>query len=170
MKVRALVLASTLLLTGSFATMAGAQAASREVRGPIWILMGNSPKALQSIEVKAPANGNLIVTVTGTVNYEHASGTAGNFCLQLSTAANNVGGCVPDGGSDSAIRSYIAAGVASTTPGFGASSPYSIVRSYAVTAGTTYTFYLNGYQDGLNSTWLFQPAMTALFVPDTLVP
>jgi hypothetical protein len=170
MKFHALVLATTLALTGSFATLAGAQAASREVRGPIWISVPTSPSKLQSIQVKAPETGNLTITVTGTVVYEHTQGTQGDYCLQLSQTAGNVGGCVPDAGSDSAIRSYIAAGVASTVSGFGASAQYSIVRTYAVRAGDTYTFYLNGYENSLDSSWLFQPAMTAVFVPDTLLP
>lgn len=167
MKVRAFILAATLLLTAGFASMANAQA-SEEIMGPIWIPVTTSASALQSIQIKAPANGNLIITVTGTVNYEHAQGTAGNYCLQLSATAGNVGGCVPDSGSDSAIRNYIASGVASTTPGFGTSQQYSIVRSYKVTAGDTYTFYLNGYQSGLNSTWLFQPSILAVFNQNTL--
>jgi hypothetical protein len=125
---------------------------------------------LQSIEVKAPESGNLTITVTGTVVYEHTEGTAGNYCLQLSETSGNVGGCVPDEGSDSAIRSYIAAGVATTVPGFGASSQYSIVRTFSVKAGKTYNFYLNGYQQDLSNTWLFQPAITAVYVPDTLAP
>jgi hypothetical protein len=170
MKVRALILAAALAFTASFATMAGAQSASRQVLGPIWIPVTNSPQALQSLQVHAPAAGNLIITVTGTVNYEHTAGTAGNWCLQLSYVAANVGGCVPDAGSDSAIRDYIAAAVATTTPGFGTSTPYSIVRSYPATAGDNYTFYLNGYQSGLNNTWLFQPSITAVFVQDTLQP
>jgi hypothetical protein len=170
MKFRALVLATTLILTGSFATHAGAQAASREVRGPIWVSVPASATDLESIQVKAPATGNLIITVTGTVVYEHTQGTAGNYCLQLSQTAGNVGGCVPDAGSDSAIRSYVASGVATTVPGFGASEPYSIVRTYPVRAGDTYTFYLNGYEENLTTSWLFQPAITAVYVPDTLVP
>ena len=170
MKVRLFALAASLLLTGSFANMAGAQAASRQVRGPIWVEFTTSPKALESIQVKAPASGNLVITATGTVNYEHAEGTAGNWCLQLSTASGNVGGCVTDAGSDSAIRDYIAAGVATTVPGFGTSAPYSIVRTYPVTAGETYTFFLNGYETGLTTTWLFQPSITAVYTPDTLVP
>jgi hypothetical protein len=170
MKFRAIVLATTLILTGSFATLAGAQAASREVRGPIWISVPTSAKPLQSIQVKAPETGNLTITVTGTVVYEHTLGTEGNYCLQLSTASGNVGGCVPDAGSDSAIRSYVAAEFATTVPGFGASAQYSIVRTWPVTAGTTYTFYLNGYETGFNSAWLFQPAITAVYVPDTLAP
>jgi len=170
MKVRAFVLAASLLLSGSFATMAHAQAASRSVMGPIWVEMTTSPTALEWSSFKAPANGNLIITVTGTVNYEHTQGTAGNWCLQLSNVAANVGGCVPDAGSDSAIRDYIAAAVVTTTPGFGTSAPYSIVRSYPVVAGATYTIFLNGYQSGLNNTWLFQPSMTALFAQDSLLP
>src|SRR5271154_2204276 len=75
MKVRAFVLAASLLLSGSFATMAHAQAASRSVMGPIWVEMTTSPTALEWSSFKAPANGNLIITVTGTVNYEHTQGT-----------------------------------------------------------------------------------------------
>jgi hypothetical protein len=171
MKLRALILAAALIATGGFGKLAlGQGAAVREVRGPIWTLVPTSAAPLQSIEVKAPANGNIIVTVTGTMVYEHLLGTEGNYCLQLSTTSGFVGGCVPDGGTDSAVRSYIAAGVPSTVPGFGASEQYSIVRTYPVVAGETYTFYLNGFESDLNSSWLFQPAITALYVPGTLVP
>ncbi|MGA2807811.1 MAG: hypothetical protein ABSE87_06725 [Terracidiphilus sp.] len=170
MKFRAVALAAAFLLMLSSATLAVAQAAVREVRGPIWISVPTSAHALQAIQVKAPASGNLIVTVTGTVVYEHTSGTEGSYCLQLSEASGFVGGCVPDAGTDSAIRSYVAAGVATTVPGFGASAQYSIVRTIPVAAGDTYTFYLNGYESNLNTTWLFQPAITALYVPDTLLP
>ena len=169
MKFRGFVFAVTLLL-GSFASMAVGQAAVREVRGPIWIAMPGSAGAMQSITVKPAQTGNLTVTVTGTVVYEHSFGTAGNYCLQLSPTSGNVGGCVPDSGSDSAIRSYLASDSPSTVPGFGASEQYSIVRTWPVTAGKTYTFYLNGYESGFSSAWLFQPAMTALFVPGTLAP
>ena len=171
MKSRVLVFATLLILMGSFSKVAmGQVAAVREVRGPIWTFVPTSAAPLQSIEVKAPANGNIIVTVTGTMVYEHLLGTPGNYCLQLSTTPGWVGGCVPDGGSDSAVRSFIAAGVPSTVPGFGASEQYSIVRTYPVLAGQTYTFYLNGYENDLNSSWLFQPAMTALYVGGTLAP
>ena len=171
MKLRAFVFATVLILMGSFGKLALSQvAAVREVRGPIWTFVPTSAAPLQSIAVKAPANGNIIVTVTGTMVYEHLLGTQGNYCLQLSTTASFVGGCVPDSGTDSAVRSYIAAGVPSTVPGFGASEQYSIVRTYPVVAGQTYTFYLNGYENDLNSSWLFQPAMTALYVGGTLLP
>jgi hypothetical protein len=171
MKSRTLVLATLLVLMGSFGKLAMSQVASvREVRGPIWTLVPTSAAPLQSIQVKAPANGNVVVTVTGTFVYEHLLGTAGNYCLQLSTTSGFVGGCVPDAGSDSAIRSYIAAAVPSTVPGFGASEQYSIVRTYPVVAGDTYTFYLNGYENDLTSSYLFQPAMNALYVGGTLVP
>jgi len=171
MKSRFFILATVLILMGSFGKLAlGQVAAVREVRGPIWTFVPTSAAALESIAVKAPANGNITITVTGTMVYEHLLGTPGNYCLQLSTTPGFVGGCVPDGGTDSAIRSYIAAGVPSTVPGFGASEQYSIVRTYPVVAGQTYTFHLNGYENDLNSSWLFQPSMNALFVPGTLVP
>lgn len=170
MKFRAVVFALTLLLVGSFSSLAFGQAAVREVRGPIWIGMPASAGALQSITVKPAANGNLILTVTGSVVFEHNFGTQGNYCLQVSTTSGNVGGCVPDAGSDSAIRNYIDADFPTTVPGFGQTEQYSIVRTFPVTAGTTYTFYLNGYESGFTSAWLFQPAMTALYVPATLAP
>jgi hypothetical protein len=172
MKSRAVVLAAALILMLSSTTAALAQAATREVRGPIWISVPASAHALQAIQVKAPAAGNLTITitVTGTLVYEHTLGTEGSYCLQLSQISGNVGGCVPDAGSDSAIRSYVAADFPTTVPGFGASAQYSIVRTIPVAAGDTYTFYLNGYESNLNTSWLFQPAMTALFVPGTLLP
>jgi hypothetical protein len=170
MKFRAVVLAAAFLTMCSSATLALAQAAVREIRGPIWISVPTSVHALQSIQVKAPETGNLTITVTGTVVYEHSFGTEGSYCLQLSQKSGFVGGCVPDEGTDSAIRSYVAADFPTTVPGFGASAQYSIVRTFPVIAGDTYTFYLNGYESNLNTSWLFQPAMTALFVPGTLVP
>ena len=170
MKFRAVVLATALLLTGAFSTLALGQAAVREVRGPIWISMPGSAGALQSITVKAPANGNITLTVTGTVVYEHNLGTEGIYCLQLSQTSGSTIGCVPNAGSDSAIRSYIAPAVPTTVPGFGASEQYSIVRTYPATTGTTYTFYLNGYGTGFTGAWLFQPAITATYIPNTLAP
>ena len=175
MKFRVVVLAATLILMCSFATpQAQAQAAVAQVKGPIWISVPGSPAPLQSIQVKAPAAGNITVTVTGTVNYQHTLGTQGYYCLQLSETSGYIGGCIPNGGSDSAVRSYIASDFPTTVPGFGALEQYSIVRTWPVTAGTTYTFYLNGYGNGFTGTgtglWLFQPSITALYVPGTLAP
>ena len=168
MKLKGIILTAAILLMSIVTKAANAQAAVAETRSPIWVSVPTSGAPLQLLQVKAPASGNMIVTMTGTVVYEHLSGTPGNFCLQLSQTSSYVGGCAPDSGSDSAIRSYIASGSASTVAGYGASSPYSIVRTFPVTAGTTYTFYLNGYSDGLTS-WLFQPSINALYVPGTLV-
>jgi hypothetical protein len=175
MKFRAFVIATTLSLTGGLATHARAQApASNEVRGPVWFNVtattSDSPETMQSIEVKAPADGNLTITVTGTLMYSHTKGTTGKYCLQLSDTSDYVGGCNLDAGSDSAIRSDIAAGEPTTKPNGGVSVPYSIVRSWPVKAGVTYTFYLNGYAGGLQPTWLFQPAITAIYLPGTLLP
>lgn len=170
MKSRGAILATVLLLMCAATKVVVAQAAVREARGPIWISVPASAAPMQSIQVKAPANGNIIVTVTGTMVYEHSLGTQGFYCLALSETSGNVGGCVPDGGSDSAVRSSIASGSPTTVPGYGASEQYSIVRTFPVTAGDTYTFYLNGYGNGFTGAWLFQPAVTALYVPGTLAP
>jgi hypothetical protein len=169
MKFRAVVLAKLILAFGC-TSVAWGQAASRDVRGPIWIDVPASAGAMQSIQVKAPANGNVTIIVTGSVVYEHTLGTAGNYCLQLSQTSGNVGGCVPDAGSDSAVRNYIDSDYPTTVPGFGQSEQYSIVRTWAVTGGKTYTFYLNGYGTGFGGVWLFQPAMSAIYAPDALTP
>lgn len=168
MKVRLTILAATLILTSGFAQLATAQDAVRQVRGPIWISVPGSPAAMQSATIKAPATGYVVVTVTGTFNYSHTYGTAGFYCLQLSPISGYAGGCVPDAGSDSAVRGYVAAAVPTTIPGYGLSEQYSITRLYAVTAGGTYNFYLNGWETGLPNTWLFQPTITVLFVPGAL--
>jgi hypothetical protein len=168
MKLRTLVLTAMLAVLASFSTLAAAQTAASQAVGPIWIAMPASSAVMQSLEVKAAAKGNIIVTVTGTVNYEHTQGNQGAYCLQLSQTSGYTGGCVPDGGSDSAVRSFIASDMPTTVSGFGASEQYSIVRSWPVTAGTTYTFYLNGYASGFNAAYLFQPSITAIFVPGTL--
>lgn len=170
MKVRRVVLAATLTLMCSFTSLAMAQAGVLQARGPIWIAVPTSAAALQSITVKAPANGNMIVTVTGTVTYDHSMGVQGDYCLELSQTSGDTGGCIPAAGSDSALRAYVAAAVPSTVPGFGAGEQYSIVRVWPVTKGSTYTFYINGLQTGFNSVYLFQPSITAMFLPGTLVP
>ncbi len=167
MKSRATVLATTILIC-SFTTLGMAQAAVREVRGPIWIPISAFAGPLQSIQVKAPATGNITVTVTGTVVYEHTFGSQGFYCLQLSKTSGYTGGCVPMAGSDSAIRSSIASAFPTTVPNMGASAQYSIVRTWPATSGTTYTFYLNGYGTGFNSAWLFQPAITAVYVSGSM--
>ena len=171
MKTRLVLMAAALILTGGMSRIALAQSAQvRQVTGPIWIAVPTTAGVMQSIQAKVPANGNLLVTVTGTMTYDHVLGAQGYYCLQLSQTSAFVGGCVPDAGSDSAVRSSIVASEPSTVSGFGASSPYSIVKVIPVTAGMTYTFYLNGFQTGLNTSWLFQPTITALYVPGTLQP
>jgi hypothetical protein len=168
MKFRMVVLTAMLAVVCSFASLAAAQASAGQTLGPIWIGVPGSAAAMQSLEVKAPLKGNMIVTVTGAVNYEHTQGSQGNYCLQLSQTSGYVGGCVPDGGSDSAVRNFIASDFPTTVAGFGQTEQYSIVRSWPVTAGATYTFYLNGYASGFDAVYLFQPSITATFVPGTL--
>jgi len=171
MKSRIVFLAVTLVLVCSFALPAAAGPGVSQVIGPIWITVptySTSLTPLQSITVKAPAKGNMVVTVTGTVNWEFTTGVEAWWCLQLSQTSGYIGGCVPDEGSDSAIRSYIAPDFPTTQSGFGMSTPYSIVRVWPVTAGTSYTFYLNGYESGFDTVDLFQPSITVLYVPGTL--
>jgi len=143
-------------------------AAVRQVRGPIWISVPTSAAALQSIEVKAPATGSIVVTVTGTVDYSHTLGTQGFYCVDLSATSGDIGGCIPNTGSDSAVRGSIASAMPTTVSGYGASAQYSIMKVFPVTANDTYNFYVNGYATGLTPTYLFQPSITALFVPGTL--
>ena len=88
--------------------------------------------------------------------------------MQLSQTSGDVGGCVPDEGSDSAIRFYVAADFPTTQSGYGMLTPYSIVRVWPVAADTSYTFYLNGYESSFNLISLFQPSITVLYVPGTL--
>jgi len=170
MKSRFASFAVTLVLMCSLTTLLAGQAAVSQVRGPIWITVHTIAAPLQSITVKAPAKGNIIVTVTGSFNYDHTQGTQGDYCLALSQTSGNVGGCIPNAGSDSAVRNYVASDFPTTVPAFGMLEQYSIVRTYPVTAGTTYTFYLNGYAGGFTAAYLFQPSITALYVPGTLAP
>ena len=153
---------------GASGSALAANASVKQVRGPIWVTVPTAASPLQSIAVKAPGNGNLIVTVTGTANYEHTLGSQGYYCLQLANVSAYVGGCTPNAGSDSAVRASVAAGFPTTTPNMGASEQYSIVRTWPVTAGTTYTFYLNGSESGFDAMWLFQPSITAVYVPGTM--
>src|SRR5271165_5692858 len=139
MKFHAVVLATALFATASLPKLANAQlSAASQARGPIWVSVPAAPKALETLAVRAPATGNLIVTVTGTLVYEHEQGMQGWYCLALSQTSGNVGGCVPDGGSDSATRGSIAAAEPTTVTGFGASQTYSIVRVYPVRADENY--------------------------------
>ena len=169
MNIRAMALTAALLATASLPKLTSAQkSAVVQNRGPIWVSVPTSPASLEMIAAKAPANGYFIVTTTGSLIYEHNQGTQGWFCLALSPVAGNVGGCVPNAGSDSAVRGDISAAEPSTVAGFGATTPYSIVRTYPVVAGNTYTFYLNGDATGFTGAFLFQPSITVLYVPNFL--
>lgn len=169
MNIRAMTLTAALLATASLPKLATAQnSAAVQNRGPIWVSVSTSPASLETISAKAPANGYFIVTTTGSFIYEHNEGTQGWFCLALSPIAGNVGGCVPNTGSDSAVRGDIAAAEPSTVTGFGATIPYSIVRTYPVIAGDIYTFHLNGDATGFTAAYLFQPSITVLYVPSLL--
>ncbi len=173
MRSRTVFLAITLVLMCSFALPAAAAPGVSQVIGPIWITVptySTTLTPLQSITVKAPAKGNMIVTVTGSVNWDDTTGESGYWCLQLSQTSGYVGGCVPDEGSDSAIRFFTDPDFPTTLPGYGMLTPYSIVRVWAVTKDTTYTFYLNGYESAFDAVYLFQPSITVLYVPGTLAP
>jgi hypothetical protein len=144
-----------------------------QVIGPNWIIVptySTSLTPLQSITVKAPANGNMIVTAAGSVTWEFTTGVNADWCLQLSQTPGYVRGCAPDLGTDSAIRFYTAADFPTTMNGYGETTPYSIVRSWPVTAGASYTFYLNGWENNYNGVWLFHPSLTVLYAPGTLAP
>jgi hypothetical protein len=169
MNIRAMALTAALLATASLPKLASAQnSAVLQNRGPIWVTVPTSPASLETITAKAPANGYFIVTTTGSFIYEHNGGTQGWFCLTLSPTAGNVGACVPNAGSDSGVRGDISAAEPSTVPGFGATTPYSIVRTYPVIAGDAYTFHLNGDATGFTAAFLFQPSITVLYVPNLL--
>ena len=169
MNIRAMALTAALLVTASLSTLATAQSsAAVQKRGPIWVSVPTSPVSLETITAKAPANGYFIVTTTGSFIYEHSEGKQGWFCLALSPTAGNVGACVPDSGSDSAVRGDISAAEPTTVAGFGATTPYSIVRTYPVVAGDSYTFHLNGDATGFTAAFLFQPSITVLYVPELL--
>jgi hypothetical protein len=174
-KLRSLTLKTGLLAGGAALALAlaagAAEAAAPSVaqtRGPIWISVPTSGAPLQSITVTAPATGNMVVTAAGSVDFAHTSGTQGSYCVSLSQTSGDTGGCVPMAGSDSAMRNYIASAFPTTVPGFGMHEAYSIVRVYPVKIGVTYTFYVNGCEQGLDSASLFQPSLTALWVPGTL--
>lgn len=169
MKLRAAVLATTLVLICAASEAAFAQSAAVTQTRTIWITVPTTASVLQSDTVMSPGTGNLIVTVTGSVNFFHTQGTTGSYCLQLSQTSAYTGGCVPEAGSDAAIRNFIASNYPTTASGVGQSEQYSIVRAWPVSAGS-YTFYLNGYATGFTSTALFHPSITVLWVPGTLAP
>lgn len=135
----------------------------------LWLSLPNSTAnalAVQSIQLVAPVNGYALITATGTYEYTHVFGTAGNYCLDLSEVANDIHACVPDTGTTAVVRGAIPAGEATGKVGYGASIPYSSVSVVPVTEGKSYTIYLNGYSVGMveSGSWLFQPTITAVFV------
>jgi hypothetical protein len=93
----------------------------------------------------------------------NSGSSPGSICLDLSDTANNIDGCKPVVGSVTAWRSFLPANLGSE---FGLS--YSIVETFAVAAGITYTYYLNGYTLGFSSSFLFHPTLTAIFAPNAL--
>lgn len=141
-------------------------AVKQSVAGP-WVAIPSVAGQISTISVTPPGDGYVMVTATGMVSITHTSGSSGVYCLDLHNTAGYVGGCAPAAGSDTAIRSYIPSGFPTTgTSDYG--TPYSIVKVFAVTSGTAATFYLNGYATGLDAAVLFQPALTALFIPNAL--
>jgi hypothetical protein len=137
--------------------------------GPIWVTIPSTPAFLSSISVTPKYNGYVMVTATGTISFNtHTPPASGFFCLDLSDDEGYTGGCAPIGGSDTAVRSFVPASFPPTGAGNDFGIPYSIVKVFPVTAGVTMTFYLNGYATGFGNCWLFQPSLTALFVPVAL--
>ena len=130
----------------------------------------NSTKGLQAFTATSPVFGYVMVTATGTLNYTHVNGTQSSFCLQLSQTKGYVRGCVPDSGTDASIRGTVPAAAATDVTGYGAGHPYSIVKIWPVTAGASYTFWLNGTVKGMatGGNFLFHPTITVLFVPSYL--
>jgi len=154
-------------LCGSIgAAAASGEVAVKEVRST-WITVDDHPEALESLETTAPADGTMLVTAAGSVNYESTNGTVGNYCLTLAQAPRNVEACEPAGSTNVAVRNYIAADFPTTESGVGMLQSYTLVRTWSVQAGHSYSFYVNGYQGGMTVS-LFQPSITALFVPGKL--
>jgi len=138
------------------------------VQGNIWVTIPTTVGELMSITFTAPSSGAVIIEASGTVAYSDSSGASGGFyCLDLSDTTADAGGCTPNTGSRSAIRSYIPAGMPNMDSGLGFG--YSIREVVNVISGASYTWYLNGRVSGTDVTaFLFHPVLTALFVPDEM--
>jgi hypothetical protein len=149
-------------VNSNFSTLRNAMPAVKQNKGVIWVAVPTSGTTVQSITVTPPADGYVTVMAAGSVNVNSTS-SEGNTCLDLSDTANYIGGCIPMQGSTTAWRSHLPANF-----GNDIGLSYSIVETFAVTAGNTYTYYLSGYATGFSSPYLFHPTLTVIFVPNAL--
>ncbi len=148
--------------------LSGAPAVKQKV-GSVWTTMPTTAGTnIDSITVTPSADGFVVVTASGGVNYNFTSGGGDGFiCVALSDVNNDTGACVPNSSTGLAVRSTIPS-ASPTTGSNGIGVPYNIVKVYPVNAGITSTYYLNGYATGFDSAYLFHQTLTALYVPAAL--
>ena len=130
----------------------------------IWLKMPTTCSTIRFTRVTAPANGYMLVTVTGTLALIKSSVTEANWYLDLNNVPNNCSGCVPSGQAPkSATRGTIPA---AWTFSKDFSIPFTLQEVFTVAKGTTYDFYLNGYITGVsNDVYLFHPTLITIYFP-----
>lgn len=147
-------------------SLEGKLTAVKETTSQTWNSMATTATAERSISFLAAHTGYVIVFASGTVIYNHKSGSSESLCLDLDDTAAYTGGCTPYAGSKSAYRHLINSTLASFVD---KSESFSLIETFPVTKGQFYNFYLNGYASGFSSTvYLFHPTLTVLFVPNAL--
>jgi hypothetical protein len=108
---------------------------------------------LSCISINAPAQGFVIVTVSGFVNWHVTSSGVGIIHLAVSETSGN---------TDAPVQTIGINGITSVEY---YRYPFSITRAFPVSAGTN-TFYFNGYhQLVIGVAWVHNHSLVALFVP-----
>ncbi len=140
--------------------------AVREADFSNWATVTTSYNDLARITVTAPASGFLLVTASGTFSLVKNSGAAaGHWAVDLHTSPDAGPGVTPNIGSKSAARGWIQdTWVFTTEMGI----PFHLQEVFAVSAGGTYSFYLNARATGFSAAFLFHPNIVALFIPSGL--
>lgn len=154
-------------MNANFTAVAQQMPAVKQSLSGIWIAIPVTAGQLSTISFTAPGTGYAMIFANGSIYLDTLASTAAFACIDLDATSAYVGGCIPNSGSDTAIRTYLPATFPDTTE---FAIPYSMIKVIPVTSSTTYSYYLNGLATGTaaSGAWLFQPNMTVLFVPNLL--
>jgi hypothetical protein len=135
----------------------------RTVSEEITTITNTVMSSIISLAVTPPTNGQLIVMGSGFVQIVQTTSKFNHALFSLNIA----NGMMADNYVLHAIGPSIEAqpGVPQNIGG-----PLNLIDVFPVTAGVTTTIYLNAERDatGVNNIYIAHPAITAIFVPNTL--
>lgn len=128
---------------------------------------GGTPPINAQVTIAAPASGNIVVWATAYINITHTSGTEKELLLAIGSSATDCGTIY-----DETIWTDPAAEPTwATTNGYPSGAiirTFQVMRSFAVSAAGSYTYYLNGEETQGNVATtdnFYFSTMYAMYVP-----